>query len=121
MITVPANGTASRELELYEGWIKAAEIKSGERYRLRFTYPRMGCLFWAYGTLEDLNGIRLRRWRETDSVDEQDVHDEHHVDSPDVVEAAIRARGYQDAPTTMGEPPSHICLITESEIEIEVV
>lgn len=116
MITVPANNTFSKKLELYRGSIEAAAVQPGEQYRVNFTYPRMGTLFWTYGTLDDLEGIRLRSWRPP----EHD-HKQHQSDTDSDVDAAIKQRVYRNAPTTIGEPREDFCFVTESSVEFEIV
>lgn len=82
-VTVPAKpspGTSRKgEENMYRLQVKhevprdkilAAQVQRGERYRVSLTDKGSGTYWWMFGKLEDVEGMRFKSWRETESEGE---------------------------------------------------
>ncbi len=61
---MPANGELEIRHQLDGGKIAQARLKVGERYQASLTDLCLGTRWWAFGSLEELGGVRFRQWRE---------------------------------------------------------
>ena len=63
-MTVPANGKLETRHPVDGTKIAEAQLKAGERYQASLTDKCLGTSWWAFGSLEEFEGVRFRQWRE---------------------------------------------------------
>lgn len=88
---------------------------------MALTNKCLGTRWWAFASLEELEGIRLQAWR---GQAEEEAEAEAERADPELNEEMEKERKekYGDVPVTMGEDPAMLAMIVEGgEVEFEVV
>lgn len=84
----------------------------------------LGTRWWTYAGLEQLEGVRLRAWREqAEEQAEADEEAEAAKADPELKEEMEKERQgkYGDGPVTMGEDPTMLAMVVEGgEAEFQV-
>jgi hypothetical protein len=117
----PRDGVFTIKHELPRKVIDAVDLKNGERCMIKIGNKFLGTRWWAYGDLENLEGIRLRQWYDVEAYEAEERR------QPSL--KRTRAREYQEVierlghgPTSIGEKPDMLELIRENEgAEFEIV
>jgi hypothetical protein len=124
-ITIPPKGILGISIrhEVPREAIRTANLKVGERYRVRLTDKCLGTRWWSCGAREDFpEGARLCSWKSQDTRDAE-AEDENDLD--DDIRAELedeRREKYGDRPVKMSEEPELLALVPEvGEVEFEVV
>ena len=60
--------------------ILAAKVQSGETYRVCLTDRGLGTVWYMFGALEDVEGMKFELWKEEEEEDETDVIDDEYLD-----------------------------------------
>ena len=90
-------------------------MQKGERYRVSLTDKCLGTRWWAFKDLDELDGVRLKAWREPT---EGDVDEEFSYSEE---EREMRER-FGDGPSCMGEEPGMLAMVVEGvDAEFEIV
>lgn len=63
-MTVPSDGHVEIKHQVDPAKIADAGLKPGERYQASLTNKCLGTRWWAFGSLEELDGRRFHQWRE---------------------------------------------------------
>lgn len=63
-VTVPSDGRVEIKHQVDPAKIADAGLKSGEKYQASLTDRCLGTRWWAFGSLEELDGRRFQQWRE---------------------------------------------------------
>jgi len=119
-IPPPNQGSYSIRHEVPRDMIIAANLEKGEKYRVALTDICLGTIWWTFGSRDELDGVRIRRWG---------YRAEHEAlaDDPDSSEEyKTLKQEYEDTygtgPATQGEKPDMLALVREGEpAEFEVV
>lgn len=114
--TLPSDELAKRKQDVSSLEIKhevprdkiiAAQIKKGEKYRISLTDKGLGTYWWMFGTLEDVEGMKLKPWGKTESEGE----DSEELEKED-----------KSGMWVAGEEPGKLALVVEKgEVEFEIV
>jgi hypothetical protein len=118
-VTIPPQdqGSYTVKHEVPRDKINAANLKPGEKYRVALTDKCLGTRWWAFVSLEELDGVRLGTWR---SREEEEAR---KCDS--WLEAQMekeRREKFGDGPVSMGEQPEMLAMVPEvGSVEVEVV
>jgi len=108
--------------ELPRELIDTANPQKGEKYVVKIGDRCLGTRWWNYGSLEDLEGVRLRLWYDVAAREEEERA------QPSLT--GLRAREYEevierlgDGRTSIGENPKMLALVRENEegAEFEIV
>ncbi len=116
-VTVPTQGKGVLAIkhQVNPDLIKAAGVQKGERYRIRLNNKCLGTCWWCFGTMDDLEGVRLREWASLEA--EKSLTPALRAEK----EQARKAK-YGDGPSTMGEDPEMLAMVPETwEVEFDVV
>lgn len=118
LVTVQPVGQGSyyQRHELWRSIIEQADFKVGETYRVSINNSGLGTWWWAYGTVDDFKGMRLRKWQDPSEESEEETlcylcEREYE-----------RMQGWKEAPSNFGENPKKFAMIREVEaVEIDIV
>ncbi|MCJ1334517.1 hypothetical protein MMC10_011229, partial [Thelotrema lepadinum] len=118
-VTIPplSQGSYVVSHEVPRSKIVAADLRKGEHYRVRLTDKCLGTPWWAFKSLNELDGVRLSTWR-----DEFDKETEES--DPDWAEDRRQEiyEKFGDRPSCMGEEPGMLAMVVEeSDAEFEIV
>ena len=72
-VTVPVNGKLEIRHQVDVAKIEEAHLEPGERYQASLTSQCLGTRWWAFGSLDDFDGVRFRQWNkgeESESIDD---------------------------------------------------
>lgn len=61
-VTVPVNGELKVRHQVDVAKIMEARLKAGERYQASLTDNCLGTRWWAFGSLDEFDGVRFRQW-----------------------------------------------------------
>jgi hypothetical protein len=110
-------GSYSVQHELPRDKIEAAGIEEGESYRLHLNNRCLGTRWWTFASLEELEGVRLRAWRESEMNTEEKTR--AYLEGCGVSwESALEK--YGDGPTTIRERPDMLAMVPEGDVDFEV-
>ena len=118
-VTIPPKdqGVYTIRHEVRRDKIEAAELQKGERYTVSLTDKCLGTRWWAFASLEELEGTRFVGWRpETENAakDENDIEDVSD-------EERARRQERDNTPWTMGEEPRMLAMVPElGEVEFAI-
>lgn len=99
-MTVPAGGTLEIRHQVDPATIAEAGLKAGEKYRASFTNKCLGTRWWAFGSLDELENVRFRQWK--DGEQQEGADDEGKY--------------------LMGEVPNVLALVIEKDMaEFEIL
>lgn len=104
VMTGAANGRLEIRHPVDGTKIAEAQLKAGERYQASLTDKCLGTSWWAFGSLEEFEGVRFRQWREGE-----------------VEERADDEGADEEVRYLMGEFPDNLALVIEkgtAEFEI---
>ena len=108
--------------------IRDAEVSRGERYRAKLTDICLGTRWWTFGTLEDLEGVRLRMWRSKADEEAEAEEERSLLNDPEGYEVIEKeneerfGKNYREMPSSMGEEPKMLAMVPEvGEVEFEVI
>lgn len=59
---MPVNGILEIRHQVDVAKIVEARLKAGERYRASLTNKCLGTRWWAFGSLDEFDGVRFRQW-----------------------------------------------------------
>lgn len=127
LVTVPVTsaeqeGTVTIKHQIPLELIREANVKPGEKYRVRLTDLCLGTKWYTYGSQAELEGKRLTMWRseadlaaaaEDDAVLDDETKEEIRLE---------RQEKHGDRPAVCGENPATLALVPEvGEVEFGVV
>ena len=97
------------KFEVEPAKIAAVNLVTGEVYRVALTDKGLGTSWWTFGSLEDTQGLRYRRWGDEKSAEEDDEEWRYweKVDGDDEEGQAEKGE------YTMGEDPQKLALVVE--------
>ena len=122
-VTVPPVDQGSYVIrhEVPRNKILAADLQKGERYRVRLTNKCLGTRWWAFKSLEELEGVRLSTWKAQYEEEEEKIAEEQDPVWAEE-EKQERYEKYGNGPSCTGEDPSMLAMIVEGlEAEFEIV
>ena len=97
--------------------IAEARLEVGEKYQASFTNKCLGTRWWAYGSLEELEGVRFGQWRK----EERNEESEREEQEGEGEETEAKESEY-DGKLLMGEIPDDLALvIQDGTAEFEIV
>lgn len=90
--------------EIPRSKIIGAGLEKGEKYKVKLTSRALGTRWWAFGLMEDLDGLQLRRWHMEDEELHRDSVDEEVDEGKETT---------SQGPFTMGEDSDQLALVIE--------
>jgi hypothetical protein len=115
--------------------IEAANIQKGEKYRVELSDRRLGTRWWSFGSIDELEGVRLRSWQTPEREAQRKREEEEFWDG--IASLPLESREQKteghwqqvgrtgphgDEPTSMSEHPSELTFLPQTwEVEFEVV
>ncbi|KAF2666117.1 hypothetical protein BT63DRAFT_481917 [Microthyrium microscopicum] len=116
-IPPPGKGVFTTQLEVPRDKLEAVDLMEGERYHITLTDKCLGTFWWCYGSLTDLEGIRLRQWES-----QEDRARERQYEASWKLDEEERIQKYGKGPVSFGEEPQMLAMVPEGEgVEFEVV
>jgi hypothetical protein len=118
-ITIPPldQGIFSVRHEVPRSKIEETQLEKGEKYRLSLSHMCLGTRWWTYGSLEELEGVRLRQWRPPSEERERLDTLANNGFGPELRERHV----FEEGPTSTGELPNLLAMVPEGDAEFEVV
>jgi hypothetical protein len=121
-ITIPPRGQVwTIKLEVPRNLIEAADVEKGEKYVVKIGHRCLGTRWWTYGTLEELDGVRLRQWYQKSEKEEEErlnpsLKRARDRDAQEIIDK------FGDGPTSIGEEPRMLAMVRENDgAEFEIV
>jgi hypothetical protein len=114
-IPPPSQGVYTTQHQVRRAHIEAANLEKGERYRVKLSKKCLGTRWWSYGSLEELDGVRFRFWKDRDGNGKQIYGEPSERDKQEEREK------YGDGPVTEGEQPEMLAIVPEGDAEFEIV
>ena len=112
-MTIPATGGLEIKHEVSRARIEEAGLVSGERYRVSLTNKGLGTRWWAFGSLDEFEGVQFRRWKEDQENEAEDDVDE---------EEGKQSSTYDQNRYVIGENPDEFAFVIEKgDAEFEIV
>lgn len=117
-VTIPpvGQGVYTTRHEVRRDHIEAANLKKGEKYRVKLSNKCLGAKWWSYGSLEELEGVRFRNWEERDENGKL-----AHGRDASGYDARLEREKYGDGPVSEGEDPYMLKMVPEGDAEFEIV
>lgn len=114
---MPADGALVIKHQVDPEKIAEAKLEVGEKYQASFTNKCLGTRWWAYGSLEEFEGVRFGQWRKEEEKEESE-RDEEEGEG----EGTEAKESEYDGKLLMGEIPDDLALvIQEGTAEFEIV
>ncbi len=113
---MPADGTLVIKHQVDPEKIVEARLEVGERYQASFTNKCLGTRWWAYGSLEEFEGVRFGQWRGEEGKEEREGEKEEREGRGTEAKELV-----YDGKLLMGEMPDDLALVIEegtAEFEI---
>lgn len=113
---MPADGALVIKHQVDPEKIAEAKLEVGEKYQASFTNKCLGTRWWAYGSLEEFEGVRFGQWRKEEEKEESERDDEEGEG-----EGTEAKESEYDGKLLMGEIPDDLALvIQEGTAEFEI-
>ena len=109
---MPADGTLVTKHQVDPEKIAEARLEIGEKYQASFTNKCLGTRWWAYGSLEEFEGVRFGQWREEEGKGESEREEQEGMEAKESL---------YNGKLLMGEMPDDLALVIEegtAEFEI---
>ena len=109
---MPANGALVVKHQVDPEKIAEAKLKVGEKYQASFTNKCLGTRWWAYGSLEDFEGVRFCQWRKEEEKEDSEREEEEEEREGEGTEAK---ESEHNGKMLMGEIPDELALVIQEE------
>ncbi len=112
---MPADGTLVIKHQMDPEKVAEARLEVGEKYQASFTNKCLGTRWWAYGALEELEGVRFGQWRKEEEEESDREEEESEGEGTEAKESVY------DGKLIVGEMPDDLALvIEEGTVEFEI-
>jgi hypothetical protein len=109
-VTIEPGKTTEIKHEVPKDAIRAAELETGEKYKVEITDTGLGTDWWVFASWEELEGMKFKRWsdKNEEEVDDGWASEEEEEDN--------------GAPWVESEEPMKLALVIEQgEVEFVIV
>lgn len=111
---MPVNGRLEIRHQVNRVKIAEAQLKVGERYQASITDICLGTRWWAFGSLEEFEGVKFRQWAKEK---EQGIEEEGEGEQGEGEEGEGEKRNKvnDERRILIGEIPDSLALVVENE------